>query len=292
MIFPLINAMIDLHTHSTASDGTLTPSELALAAKKAGLKACAITDHDTVDGVGEFLNACRLNGVEGIPGVELSAKYHSELHIVGLYIDYENKNFLDNLYKLKNARRLRNINMLKKCCDMGFNITENDLLSQNENSTMDSIGRPHFAAAFVKHGYTKILQEAFDLYIDKGKPCYVERELYTPEKCVRMIKNAGGIAVLAHPISVSRDRETLYELLKELKGYGLDGAECFYSAYDDEFTILINGICRELGLKASGGSDFHGLNSPELRLGKGKGNLNIPYSILLKMTEDMPWRKN
>ncbi len=271
---------IDLHTHSTASDGTLTPQELATAAKNAGLKACAITDHDTVSGVEKFLETCKKEGIEGIPGIEISAEYSGEMHIVGLYIDYKDEQFKKKLYSLEHSREIRNIRMVEKCCSMGFEMTVDELLEQKENASLDSIGRPHFAKVFIKRGFAKTKDEVFDKYIGKGKPCYVERKLYSPKETIELIKKAGGIAILAHPIFISRDRDKLVELLTELKSYGLDGTECIYSEYDEAFSEMIFGICDRLDLLPSGGSDFHGKNKPDIAIADGRGELCVPYDIL------------
>lgn len=272
--------IIDLHAHSTASDGTLTPRELAAEAKKAGLSACAITDHDTVAGVSRFLAACDEVGVEGVPGVEISTKYSGEMHIVGLYVDYENEDFLDKLYKLEHSREIRNKKMIERCCSLGYEISEDEVLAYADTECGGSMGRPHFANVFISKGYAKDKDEAFDKYLGKGKCCYVERELYTPEETIKLIKAAGGTAILAHPIYISRDREKLKEIISELKEYGLDGVECRYWEYDDEYTQMITELTEKLGLLKSGGSDFHGDIKPGLKLGCGMGNLCVPYEYL------------
>ncbi|MDO5396796.1 MAG: PHP domain-containing protein [bacterium] len=278
-----MDGMIDLHAHTTASDGTLTPKQLAWEAKKAGLTACAITDHDTVAGVKEFLAACGEAGVEGVPGVEISAKYSGEMHILGLYTDYENEGFLKKLYRLEHSREIRNKKMIERCCELGFEITEEEVLACKASDYTGSIGRPHIAQVFINRGYAKDKNEAFEKYLKKGKCCYVGRELYTPGDTISMIKEAGGIAVLAHPIYISRDYDKLYEIISELKHLGLDGVECRYWEYDNEFTEMITELCERLGMLKSGGSDFHGGTKPGLMLGCGMGNLRVPYEYLENM---------
>lgn len=278
-----MDGIIDLHAHTTASDGALTPRQLAWEAKKAGLTACAITDHDTVSGVKDFLNSCVEAGVEGVPGVEISVKYSGEMHIVGLYVDYENEEFLNKLYKLEHSREIRNKKMIARCCELGFEITEDEVLACKDPKYDGSIGRPHIAQVFIKRGYAKDKNEAFDKYLKKGKCCYVGRELYTPHDTIAMIKAAGGIAVLAHPIYISRNYDELYKIVSELKSFGLDGVECRYWEYDDEFTEMITELCEQLGLLKSGGSDFHGDTKSETMLGCGRGNLRVPYEYLEKI---------
>lgn len=278
-----MDRIIDLHAHSTASDGTFTPHQLAFEAKKAGLTACAITDHDTVAGVREFLSACRESEVEGVPGVEISVKYSGEMHILGLYIDYENEEFLNKLYKLEHSREIRNKKMIERCCELGFEITEEEVLACKDSNFSGSIGRPHIAQVFINRGYAKDKDEAFEKYLKKGKCCYVGRDLYTSGETIAMIKAAGGIAVLAHPIYISRDYDELFGIISELKELGLDGVECRYWEYDDDFTEMITKLCDHLGLLKSGGSDFHGDVKPGLMLGCGTGNLKVPYEYLEKM---------
>lgn len=273
----------DLHAHSAVSDGTLSPTALARAAAAAGLRACALTDHDTVAGAEEFLFACEKYGVEGVAGVELSVKYASEMHILGLFVNYRSHDFLERLSFLTNARALRNERMIALCRENGMNISKEELLSLKGADTLNGVGRPHFARIMLKKGYASSIAEAFDKYIGRGRPCYSERELYSPRDAVRLIKDAGGIAVLAHPIYITRERDALFAILSELKEYGLDGAECIYSGYDEEYSKACFEVCRSLGLLPSGGSDFHGENKPDVRLGFGQNGARIPYEFITEM---------
>lgn len=275
---------IDLHTHSTASDGTLSPSQLVKAAKQAGLSAIALTDHDTINGLDEFHDECEKLGIEGISGVEISAKYETEMHIVGLYVNKDDKVFSDKLEILKNARAVRNREMLHLLQKNGFDITEDDILSQKEGATLLNTGRSHIAHSMVEKGYVQSKEEAFLRYLKKGNSCYVERVTYSPKESIEIIKNAGGIAILAHPIHITEDYDRLYKLLHELKGYGLDGAECYYNCYTPEFSNMCGEICDKLKLVKSGGSDFHGGNKPDVKLGTVSSGY-IPYSVLLKIKE-------
>ncbi|MDY3031933.1 MAG: PHP domain-containing protein [Clostridia bacterium] len=281
----IINGCIDLHTHSTASDGTMTPSELALHAKRAGLSAVALTDHDTLSGLREFCSKCGEIGIEGIPGVEIGAKYKCEMHLLGLFVDYENKEFYDILDDLAHARAERNRKMLQIMNEGGIDITEEDIISQKETRDMNSCGRAHFAAALVKKGLAEDFGDAFDKYIGKGKPFYAARKAYPPNESIRLIKLGGGIAVLAHPMYITTDRDELRALLTELKGYGLDGVECYYSQYDNAFTQLCLELCEELDLIPTGGSDFHAENKPHIPIGIVGENRGVPYEVLERLKE-------
>ena len=280
-----MHGRVDFHIHSTASDGTLTPTEIAREAKAKGLCAAALTDHDTVSGVSEFLVECERLGVKGIAGTELSAKFDGEMHIVGLFVDHKNEDFLSKLYHLEHAREIRNKKMIERCNALGFDITAEELISQKQGGNLDNVGRPHFARIFVDKGYAKDIADAFDKYFAKGRLCYCGREMYSPMDTIDLVHIGGGIAVLAHPMFVTRDTNRLRELLLELKNYGLDGMECRHSEMDKEFSVECEKLCDALGLLKSGGSDFHGSNKDEIEMGTGKGELRVPEEYLMRMYE-------
>lgn len=275
---------IDLHTHSTASDGTLTPKELAELASKKNIRAIALTDHDTVGGIDEFTGSCAEYGVEAVPGVEISAQYHKTMHIVGLFVDAENKALRDKLDILRNAREVRNRKMLDLLQKNGFDISERDIVSQKEGASLSNTGRAHIARAMMDKGYVASTNEAFEKYLKKGNSCYVKRITYSPEESIRIIKDAGGIAILAHPVFITEDYDKLYSLVKELKGYGLDGMECYYNCYTEDFAGMCADICDKLELLQSGGSDFHGGNKPDVELGVVSTG-HVTYSILNKIKQ-------
>lgn len=277
MLYPPI---IDLHAHSTCSDGTLSPTELIVLAKKKGLSALALTDHDCMDGLAEFMQAGREHGVEPICGIEFGTpweKYHRpEVHIVGLGFDPADKNLRKRAELLCSSRDVRNERMCEKLTALGLSITVQEL---QENAGGDVLTRAHFANVLLEKGYIKSREEAFQKYISPGLPGYVEREMVTPEECIRTIKEAGGVAVLAHPTLYNLHTEQLEELCTELIGYGLDGIECYYSTYTSEQRKAMERLAEKMNLLPSGGSDFHGENKPLIRLGRGKGNLEISYKI-------------
>lgn len=266
----------DLHTHSTFSDGTLTPTELVVLAKKNGLCAIALTDHDTTAGHEEFLKECEKQGIEGVPGVEISTKFKRELHIVSLYA--KGHEFEEFIEKLKNAREDRNIKMLERLREVGFDINVSDIVDE-KNVTVQSAGRPHMANALVRKGYVKDITEAFEKFLGKGKKCYVKRFSLTPEESIRIIKQSGGIAILAHPCYAVQCEEELAGLATKLKNAGLDAMECLYSRYDDTQTEMCLRVAESVGLLKSGGSDFHGMNKPDVKLGVVNGGY-VPYEFL------------
>jgi hypothetical protein len=273
---------VDLHTHSTRSDGTLSPTELARLAKESGLSAIALTDHDSTEGVAEFTAECERLGIEGISGVEISTKYKRELHIVGLYAHGEE--FVDTIARLKGSRAERNKKMLEKLCELGYDINESDITDPKNNAVMDSVGRLHMANALVKKGYVKDINEAFDKLLSKGKPAYISRFLLTPEESIQLIKRGGGVAIWAHPAQAADSEEEMLDVAQRLKSAGLDAMECLYSRYTAEDSAMCRRVAEKVGLLMSGGSDFHGANKPDVRLGVVQGGY-VPYDILEKLKE-------
>lgn len=271
---------IDLHTHSYCSDGTFSPEGLVILAKKAGLQAIALTDHDTVDGLAQFMEAGKTHKIETISGIELAAHsdmFHKpELHMVGLGIDINSqslKNCMDNIQK---SRIARNEKMIACLNSIDLTITLHDV---EACAGGEVITRAHFAKALLQKGYVSTMNEAFLRFISPGLPGYVERELFSPSECIEMIHEAGGVAILAHPTLYNLDFDQLDTLCASLKSNGLDGIECFYSSYTKEQRKKIAKLARKHQLLPSGGSDFHGENKPDIRLGFGMGSLAIPYGV-------------
>lgn len=269
--------LIDLHVHSNCSDGTYTPEELVAYALEKGLKAFALTDHDTTAGIARAQRAASGTGLELIPGIELSTEYKGkDIHILGLGIDPENAYFQDQLLRFQNVRNLRNEKMIEKLREHGIDIT----LEQMRACFPDSVWtRAHFARYLFDHGYVKEMWDAFDLYLGDHAPCFIPREKVTPFQAVQLIHEGGGYAVLAHPLLYRLGEEPLNLLVKTLTGCGLDGIEAIYSTnrFSDEADM--RQLARRYGLAITGGSDFHGSNKPSIDLGCGKGNLRIPYRL-------------
>ncbi len=273
---------IDLHMHSTFSDGTLTPFELAVLAAESGLCAAALTDHDTTEGTHGFVSGCEKLGIEGIAGVEIGAKFKQELHIVGLYVG--GKELEAMLTKLRDGRKDRNIRMAEKLREGGYKISVSDICNGRPKKDIKNLGRVHIANALVRKGYIGSVNEAFDKLIGKDKPYYVSRFSLSPEECVRLIKRSGGVAVWAHPIYAVSSEKEMVELADRLKAAGLDAMECFYSRYSDEEMKMCMKVSEEAGLLMSGGSDFHGANKPDVKLGHVSGGY-VSYEILEKLKE-------
>ncbi len=280
--------MIDLHSHSIYSDGTHTPSELVIMAEERGLKALALTDHDTVQGITELLYSAKNRSVEAVPGIELSADCErGTMHILGYFIDHTCKAFLGKMEKVQAGRSERNIEILKKLNKLGYILQWNDVLKY---VVKDVIGRPHFAQALVGLGLVKSKKAAFDLLLAKGRPAYVDRYRYTAEECIEIIRKAGGVSVLAHPATIYRPDEQLRALVGELKGYGLGGIEAHYAEHRPETIRKFLGWAADLDLGCTGGTDFHGANTPDLKLGTGFGQLRVPDEALDQLKAVKPLR--
>lgn len=271
--------MIDLHTHSTASDGTLAPAELIRMAADIGLDGIALTDHDTVSGLEEFLAEAEKHDIRAVPGVEFSTMLFSkELHIVGLFIDRTNAKLLEMLEKLRQGRRERNEAIVMKCRATGYDITMDELL---EIAGGESIGRPHIAEILVRKGYFETIRDVFEQCLKRGCRCYVPRPLPASQDAVSIIHEAGGVAVWAHPVSgQSGERSFVRKMLKHLLPAGLDGMEVRYSMFSDAQTQMLTELAEANHLCKSGGSDFHGERQPGIRMGTGAGNLAVPTEFL------------
>lgn len=271
--------MIDLHVHSTASDGTLTPEEVVIYAKKKGLNTIALTDHDTVAGIEACQKKGKEIGLEVIPGIEFSAEHWGkEIHILGYFIDYQNQRFLNRLEELVKIRDARNDKMLEKLAEAGFPLTIADLQEDTLPNTV--ITRANIARTMLKKGYIQTIQEAFTYYIGADKPCYVPRERITAKETIELIHSVNGLAVLAHPLLYGYDRSNTTQLIHSLVELGLDGVECYYTTHSTEDTLHLCQVCLNFNLFPTGGSDFHGENKPNLDIGTGYGKLEISDSLL------------
>ena len=246
----------DLHLHSTASDGKLSPKELVRQAAEDGLRVIALTDHDSVDGVPAALAAAlEFPSLEVIPGVEIGTDVpHGEVHIVGYFVDYKSELLLSRLESLRNGRQDRAQRMIAKLRDLGIHI---EWKRVQELAGEGSIGRPHIAQAMYEKGYISSLKEAFDKYIGRNGPAYAEREKLTPIEAVEFIVKASGLAVLAHPADI----ESKENLLHQLKDAGLVGMEVYYGNYSTETVHNLLALARKHGLIPCGGSDYHGLDA-------------------------------
>lgn len=272
--------LIDLHTHSVKSDGAMQPAEVVDTAKAAGLAAISLTDHDVIDGVKEAMARGAEVGVEVVPGIELSAKFKTETHILGYFVDLENPHFLEKLEEIRRVRMQRNYDTAENLQKIGFPITVEDALELAPNGL---VGRAHFARVMVNRGYVGSVKEAFDEYLANGKPGYSTLQLLTPRDAVELIKAAGGLAFLAHLHLTRLSGSELYDFVSELKEAGMDGIEGYYTEYTPEMQSEYQALAKKLDLAISGGTDFHGAMKPHISIGKGLGNLSIPYSVLENM---------
>lgn len=277
--------MIDLHAHTSASDGTYSPKDLVNLAKSEGIEAIAITDHDTIEGLPEALEAGEKMGVEVIPGVEISIDHQpGSMHVLGLFLDIENEKLKEYLTDLQTSRSSRNPRIIEKLNELGLSITMEEV---EKISGGGQVGRPHIAAALLKNGHVRTIQHAFDKYLKKGAVAYYERHRLTREKAVDMIHGAGGLVILAHPHTLGVNGISLDNLMAELKEVGFDGLELFYNSHSPSDEDKLMKIVDKNGFVISGGTDFHGENKPSIKLGVGYGNMAIPYEVLQEMKQQL-----
>ncbi|MCR4788408.1 MAG: Cof-type HAD-IIB family hydrolase [Lachnospiraceae bacterium] len=277
---------IDLHTHSTASDGTYSPKELVDYAFSKGLSAIALTDHDTTDGIKEALAEAERIRSEGgnfelIPGIELSSGYMGkEIHIIGLFMDPDNEFLKRRLEKFIINREKRNRQMCSLCTEKGLPISYEEMREEFGDTVLT---RAHFAKIMMKKGYVKSVKEAFERYVGDGKPCFVSRKKITPMRAVEIIRRSGGFPIFAHPLLTGMSKENLDRLTAKLKGAGLMGIEAFYGTYTPADEREVMALAKKYDLVLSGGSDFHGQNKTHIDIGKGTGRLYIHQDWLAKI---------
>ena len=269
---------IDLHVHTTASDGTMCPRDVVSLAAMLGLKAIALTDHDTMAGLQEAGEAGELLGVSIVPGIEISSDYKGkEVHILGYFLDPDKPALQEYLQWVRDSRRQRNEKMIEKLQKKGFDITLEGLEQENPGAT---IGRPHMARRLMELGAVTSVKEAFRRYLDRGRSCFVPREFIPFEKGARLIRDCGGVAVLAHPLQYGFDRTTLDGLVKDAAAAKFTGIEILYPGYTQNDMNKLYDLAEKYGLLPPGGSDFHGENKPGIQLGTGDGSLSVPAYML------------
>ena len=287
--------LVDLHTHSTASDGSLTPTELVEAAHRAGLRALALTDHDSVGGLEEAGAAAARLGIGFLGGVELSVSHAGgSVHMLGYGVDPADPAFSARLADMQERRERRNRLMLERFAALGIPMTEADLVAAAGGALpLANVGRPHFARLLIERGAVASFEEAFDRFLAKGKPAYVPKERVSPEEGIEAVHAGFGLAVLAHPIYAGTEgRQDLDRLVERLAAAGLDGLECFYSDHSDADTAHFLALAGRLGLLVTGGSDFHGPAArPDIRLGTGRGGLRVPYAHFERLRDELARRK-
>jgi predicted metal-dependent phosphoesterase TrpH len=264
----------DLHVHSTASDGRLTPAEVVQEAARRGLKFMSLTDHDTVDGIAPALVAAKsFPGLKLIPGVEISTDIpRGEAHVLGYFIDYTGRELIAKLAQFRNSRLGRARGMVAKLDKLGVHLDWQRIEQIAGSSVM---GRPHIARAMLEKGYINSFKQAFTNYIGRDGPAYVERDKLTPAEAVALIIKARGVAVLAHPFTVNEPEA----LIIELKAAGLAGIETYYNNYTAEDISRLLTIAKKHNLIATGGSDYHGLDSSETAI----GDIDLPLASVEKL---------
>lgn len=269
--------MIDLHTHSTASDGTASPTELVELAARSRLDAVALTDHDTLDGLPEALEAGRRLGLEVIPGCELSVGEGARsMHLVGLWVAPEAPALRARLDAVQQARNDRNLEIIERLRSLGIDIT----LEQVEELAGSTVGRPHIARVLVQLGAARDFDHAFDEFVGNTGQAYVPRRRLSPAEALDTLRSDGATSILAHPRLLGQPPAELRATLEELKELGLDGLEVYYPEHDARTMSLLLHLANTLDLQVSGGSDFHGAVKPAISLGRGKGSLLVPGRVL------------
>ncbi len=274
---------IDLHTHSTASDGTLSPSELVAQAVAMHLRAIALTDHDTVQGLPEACATGRAMGLEVIGGCELSVNFpKGSMHILGLWLPLRPTRLQISLNRLTLLRKTRNKTIIQNLNSHGVVITYDELERVAAGGT---IGRPHIAQLLVSKGRALDMRDAFATWLRPGAKGYAPKEKLDPREAIELLKAEGATVILAHPCTLHLNEGELESVLRELKDWGLDGMEVYYSMHTQAQTNIYAGLCHRLDLLESAGSDFHGDNKPNIALGRGKGGLRPPYRLVERMKE-------
>ena len=273
--------MIDLHSHTTESDGTLTPAELVAAAAEANLEALAITDHDTFAGYYAAMPFGRAAGLELLCGIELSTKINTgarrTVHLLGYFLkSAPAADFCEWLLRMQESRRDRNRRLAAKLQSMGMDVR----IEEVEALGKTMAGRPHFARIMVSKGYVPHYRAAFDMYLDESASAYVDREEPSLEEGIRRIREAGGVTSIAHPIRLNLSAAEEEALIRRMASEGLSALEAYHSDHGAAETERYLGLARKYGLKVTGGSDFHGDNKPNVKLGSGPGTLSIPRSLL------------
>lgn len=267
-----------MHNHSIFSDGTFTPEKLVEIAKESKLSAIALTDHNTILGLDRFLNAPNKCNIELVGGIEFSTDYKgTELHILGLFIPKENYDEIEEKVQLDLKRKAQsNIDLVNNLIKEGFDLTYEEIVKTTPNG---NINRAVIANYMMHKGYVESVSEAFEKYLNPSNGLYTPPEKLSATDTIEYINSIGAVSVLAHPFLNLKTEEKIREFLTLAKEKNLDGMEVYYSKFNEEQTEIADKLADEFHLIKSGGSDFHGENKPEIKMGTGKGNLNIPYSV-------------
>ncbi len=274
---------IDLHIHTTASDGSFSPRQIVDMALDTGLAAIAITDHDTTSGNAEARVAGAEHGLEVVAGIELSVNHEERsFHMLGYFVDPDDGPLNERLKEVRRFREERNPRIIAKLNELGMEITIEEAMAK---ASGDTLGRPHIAAVLLEKGYVKNTQEAFDKFLAKGAAAYVERDRITSLEAIGLIKGAGGVAVLAHPGIYKLTDAELEGIISALAAAGIQGIEVIYPEHTRDMESKYYEMAEKNGLAVTGGTDFHGEVKPDIKLGSGFGPTRVPYEILDKLKE-------
>jgi predicted metal-dependent phosphoesterase TrpH len=277
--------VIDLHTHSTVSDGTDPPGRIAELAAEAGCTAVALTDHDRQDGVGPASVRAAELGVELVPGVEISCEHPGVMHLLVFFLEPGQGPLQDELIRLQRARDDRNRRLAELLGRLGLPVTYDEI--QTEAGGIGA-GRPHIANILVRKGVVGSIQEAFDVWLAKGRPAYLDKERLKPKEAIGLALSSAAVPVFAHPLSLGLSPADTEATVAELASFGLVGMEAIYGRYSPAERADIRDLAARHGLIITGGSDYHGTYKPNLKLGVGEGDLNVPDELLDRLRERVP----
>lgn len=266
---------VDLHLHSRISDGTDPPERIVDLAVEAGLSALALTDHDTLGGIAAAASRANQRGIRLIPGTELSVDWVNggAMHMLVYFLEPGSGPLQDRLDWIQQARSARNARMVGLLAGAGVELSLDEVAEEAGGAV---VGRPHFAAVMTRKGYTKDLADAFDRFLAQGRPAYLPRERLSAAEAVTLARSSGGVPVIAHPHTLGNSVDEYQAAFAELADHGLGGIEAYYSEYDPELREHLASVATDLGLVATGGSDYHGEYKPNLRVGTGRGDLVVP----------------
>ena len=261
---------VDLHSHSTASDGTFAPEEVVRLAHRNGVSALALTDHDTIAGVPAALAEAAKLGIDFLPGIEISAEYKpGTMHLLGYGVDPSNPVLAEMSRRLIEFRDDRNPRIIARLNELGVAITMEEVEQQSGGGV---VGRPHIAAVMVRKGYVSSIKQAFDKYLGSSGSAHVNKERLAPRRAIELIRESGGLTVLAHPVQLRTENDAqLEQVLKDLVDMGLAGLEVIHSDHDAAMVEKYGRLAERLGLLKTGGSDFHGSNKKDIDLGSARG---------------------
>lgn len=279
--------MIDLHTHSTCSDGTDPPERIPELAAEAGCSAVALTDHDTLGCLGRARSSADALGIELVTGCEVSCRYRGvSVHVLVYFVEEGVGTFDGELARLRDDRVARNRALAARLEELSIPITYDEIVAEAAGER--SAGRPHVAALLVRRGFAESIPDAFDRWLGTGRPAYVPKARATPGEIAVAAHATGGVAVLAHPLTLGLDFGELDDVAAELADAGLVGMESYYGTYTEDERRALAGIARRNGLVPTGGSDYHGAVKPDLRVGTGRGDLSVPAEVLVELRERRP----